>query len=56
MSNKYVISPAAGIGTRMQLDIPKQYYKLNNGKTIHDNTLVKLIDNPLFEKIFVAIA
>ncbi|ADA78397.1 2-C-methyl-D-erythritol 4-phosphate cytidylyltransferase [Francisella tularensis] len=56
MSNKYVIIPAAGIGTRMQLDIPKQYYKLNNGKTILDNTLVKFIDNPLFDKIFVAIA
>ncbi|MFV9931666.1 MAG: 2-C-methyl-D-erythritol 4-phosphate cytidylyltransferase [Francisella endosymbiont of Hyalomma asiaticum] len=56
MSNKYVIIPAAGIGTRMQLDIPKQYYKLSNGKTILDNTLEKFIDNPLFDKIFVAIA
>ncbi|MDE4982586.1 2-C-methyl-D-erythritol 4-phosphate cytidylyltransferase, partial [Francisella tularensis subsp. holarctica] len=43
MSNKYVIIPAAGIGSRMQLDIPKQYYKLNPGKTILDNTLVKFI-------------
>ena len=56
MSNKYVIIPAAGIGTRMQLDIPKQYYKLSNGRTILDNTLAKFIDNPLFDKIFVAIA
>ena len=56
MSNKYVIIPAAGIGTRMQLDIPKQYYKLSNGRTILDNTLVKFIDNPLFDKIFVVIA
>lgn len=56
MSNKYVIIPAAGIGTRMQLDIPKQYYKLSNSMTILDNTLEKFIDNPLFDKIFVAIA
>ncbi|MBK2357659.1 2-C-methyl-D-erythritol 4-phosphate cytidylyltransferase [Francisella hispaniensis] len=56
MSSKYVIIPAAGIGTRMQLDIPKQYCKLSNGKTILDNTLAKFIDNPLFDKIFVAIA
>lgn len=56
MSNKYVIITAAGIGTRMQLGIPKQYYKLSNGRTILDNTLAKFIDNSLFDKIFVAIS
>ncbi|QIW09806.1 2-C-methyl-D-erythritol 4-phosphate cytidylyltransferase [Francisella sp. LA112445] len=55
MSNKYVIIPAAGIGSRMQLDIPKQYYKLTNGKTILDNTLKKFIDNPFFDHIFLAL-
>lgn len=55
MSNKYVIIPAAGVGTRMQLDIPKQYYKLSNGKTILDNTLAKFVENSLFDKIFIAI-
>ncbi|MDE4957570.1 2-C-methyl-D-erythritol 4-phosphate cytidylyltransferase, partial [Francisella tularensis subsp. holarctica] len=40
MSNKYVFIPAAGIGTRLHLDIPIKYFKLNNCKTILDNTLV----------------
>lgn len=43
VSNKYVIIPAAGIGSRMGLDIPKQYYKLINSKTILDNTLEKFV-------------
>lgn len=55
MSNKYVIIPAAGIGTRMRLDIPKQYYKLSNDKTILDNTLEKFVDNPFFDRIYLAL-
>ncbi|API86437.1 2-C-methyl-D-erythritol 4-phosphate cytidylyltransferase [Francisella uliginis] len=55
MSNKYVIIPAAGVGTRMQLDIPKQYCKLSNDKTILDNTLEKFIDSPFFDRIFLAL-
>ena len=55
MSNKYVIIPAAGIGVRMQLDIPKQYCKLSNDKTILDNTLEKFIDNQFFDRIFLAL-
>ncbi|QEO56578.1 2-C-methyl-D-erythritol 4-phosphate cytidylyltransferase [Francisella marina] len=56
MSNKYVIIPAAGIGTRMELDIPKQYYKLINGKTILDNTLEKFVEDSFFDKVIVAIS
>lgn len=56
MSNKYVIIPAAGIGTRMKLDIPKQYYKLSNDKTILDNTLEKFIDNCFLDHIFLALS
>jgi 2-C-methyl-D-erythritol 4-phosphate cytidylyltransferase len=56
VSNKYVIVPAAGVGNRMQLDIPKQYVKLLNGKTILDNSLEKFIDNDFFDKIFIALA
>lgn len=56
MSNKYVIIPAAGIGSRMGLDIPKQYYKLINGKTILDNTLEKFVKDPFFDKVIVAVS
>ena len=51
-----MIIPAAGIGARMQLDIPKQYCKLSNNKTILDNTLEKFIDNPFFDHIFLALS
>ncbi|MFC0322190.1 2-C-methyl-D-erythritol 4-phosphate cytidylyltransferase [Gallibacterium melopsittaci] len=49
------IVPAAGIGSRMQADRPKQYLSLL-GKTILQHTLEKLLSYPIFEKIIVAIA
>lgn len=55
MLSNYVIIPAAGIGSRMQLDIPKQYYKLSNDKTILDNTIEKFVEDSFFDKVFVAI-
>lgn len=51
-----MIIPAAGIGARMQLDIPKQYYKLSNDKTILDNTLEKFLDSSFFDHIFLALS
>ncbi|AIT10183.1 2-C-methyl-D-erythritol 4-phosphate cytidylyltransferase [Candidatus Francisella endociliophora] len=56
MSNKYVIIPAAGIGSRLGLDVPKQYCKLANGKTILDNTLEKFVENSFFDKVIIAIS
>ncbi len=44
MKNKVkiaVIVPAAGIGSRMQCDIPKQYLKINN-KSVLQHTIEKL--------------
>lgn len=55
MSNKYVLIPAAGIGSRMGLNIPKQYCKLSNGKTILDNTLEKFVNSTFFDKVIVAV-
>ena len=51
----WAIVPAAGIGSRMQSDRPKQYLSLN-GKTVLEQTLTRLLALPLFEKIIVAVS
>ncbi len=57
MSNniKYVIIPAAGIGTRMKSEVPKQYIKLKNQKTILDTTISIFVNSGIFEKVIVAL-
>ena len=51
----YAVVPAAGIGTRMQSEIPKQYLQLA-GKTVIEHTLARLLDVNEIEKIVVVIA
>lgn len=54
--NKYIaIVPAAGIGSRMQADKPKQYLSLL-GKTILEHTIERLLSHPQIEKVVVAIS
>jgi 2-C-methyl-D-erythritol 4-phosphate cytidylyltransferase len=47
--NYFVIVPAAGIGLRMQSNVPKQYLPLK-GKTILEYSLHTLLNYPLFKK------
>ena len=47
-SVKYVVIPAAGIGTRMNSEIPKQYIKLKNQKTILDTTISVFVNSDFF--------
>ncbi|TCP13930.1 2-C-methyl-D-erythritol 4-phosphate cytidylyltransferase [Bisgaardia hudsonensis] len=47
--------PAAGIGSRMQADKPKQYLKIN-GKTILEYTVDKLLKHNNINTVIVAIA
>lgn len=56
MKNKklWAIVPAAGIGSRMQADIPKQYLQLLD-KTILQRTIERLDSSLNFEKIVVAL-
>lgn len=54
MTRYFVIIPAAGIGTRMQADIPKQYLKLDQ-HTIIEHTLNCFLADPRFEKVIVAL-
>ena len=56
LSRKIIaIVPAAGVGSRMQADRPKQYLMLH-GKTVLEHTLQRLLDYPVIEKILLAVA
>lgn len=50
----WVLVPAAGIGSRMGADIPKQYLRLH-GKTILEHTLERLLQIPDLAGVVVAI-
>lgn len=50
----WCVVPAAGIGSRMGLDIPKQYLKLH-GKTVLEHTLEKLLAVPLLQRVVLPI-
>jgi 2-C-methyl-D-erythritol 4-phosphate cytidylyltransferase len=49
-----VIVPAAGIGKRMNRDLPKQYLTIA-GKTIIEHTLERLICHPQIGRIIVVL-
>lgn len=54
--NKYIaIVPAAGVGSRMQADKPKQYLSLL-GKTILEHTVDRLLTHPQIDEVLVAIS
>ncbi len=47
--------PAAGIGSRMQSKLPKQYLKLANGKTILDTTIQSLLASDAISNVLVVL-
>lgn len=51
----YAVVPAAGIGSRMQADRPKQYLTIA-GKTILEHTLETLISHPDIHRVIIAIS
>ncbi len=55
MSSLYAVVPAAGVGSRMQADRPKQYLNISD-KTILEHTLERLLAFDHFEKIIVSIS
>ncbi|WP_145586451.1 MULTISPECIES: 2-C-methyl-D-erythritol 4-phosphate cytidylyltransferase [Yersinia] len=48
------IVPAAGIGSRMQADCPKQYL-IVGGKTIIEHAIVSLLSHPRIQRVVVVI-
>ncbi|OCG18211.1 2-C-methyl-D-erythritol 4-phosphate cytidylyltransferase [Gilliamella sp. Fer1-1] len=55
LNNIIAIVPAAGIGCRMNSQIPKQYLKIDS-KTILEHTLNKLLTHPQIAKVIVVIS
>jgi len=55
VSRYWVVIPAAGSGSRMQVDIPKQYLSLGES-TIIEQTLTRLAQHPAIAGIVLAIA
>ncbi|MFA0110652.1 2-C-methyl-D-erythritol 4-phosphate cytidylyltransferase [Vibrio breoganii] len=54
--NKFIaIVPAAGVGSRMQADRPKQYLMLH-GKTILEHTVEKLLSHPAISEVVIAVS
>ena len=51
----WAVVPAAGVGSRMQADRPKQYLPLC-GKTVIEHTLGRLASHPLIEGVVVAVS
>ena len=50
----WAVVPAAGVGRRMNVDIPKQYLEVR-GKTLMEHTVQRLLDFPLLEKVVVVL-
>lgn len=51
----WAVIPAAGVGSRMQADLPKQYLQLHD-KTILGHTLQRFLDEPSIHGIVVVIS
>ena len=51
----WAVVPAAGIGSRMQADRPKQYLDLD-GKTVIEQTLERLASHPRIKGIVISVA
>ena len=53
----FVVVPAAGCGSRMQSDRPKQYLPLGrSGQTVLQTTVLALLDVPEIDGIYVAVS
>jgi len=53
--NIWAIIPAAGVGSRMNADRPKQYLPLL-GKTVLEHTVTRLSQHPLIDNVVLAIS
>lgn len=53
--SNWAVVPAAGSGSRMAADTPKQYLKIQ-GKTILEHTIERLITHPRIDGVVVALA
>ncbi|MCW8908282.1 MAG: 2-C-methyl-D-erythritol 4-phosphate cytidylyltransferase [Sedimenticola sp.] len=49
------VVPAAGVGRRMESELPKQYLPLH-GRSLIEHALLRLLEHPLIERVVVALA
>ena len=54
-SDVIAVVPAAGIGSRMQAECPKQYLKIG-GQTILEHAVASLLARPLVRQVIIAIS
>jgi len=54
-SKLYAVVPAAGIGSRMQADRPKQYLTIGD-QTILEHTLQRMLSFTLIESVAIPVA
>lgn len=52
---RILVIPASGIGSRMKEYLPKQYIKLDNGLSILDTTISRLLSEPFFDLVIVVV-
>lgn len=56
MSKKILLVPAAGVGERMKVGYPKQYYPLFESKTMLEVTVNRMIEMAIFDRIAVVVS
>ncbi len=56
MSKKILLIPAAGVGERMKIGYPKQYYPLLENTTMLEVTVNRMIEMAIFDRIAVVVS
>ena len=56
MSKRILLIPAAGVGERMKIGYPKQYYPLLDNTSMLEVTVNRLQDMHLFDQIAVVVS
>lgn len=56
MSKKILLVPAAGVGERMKVGYPKQYYPLFESKTMLEVTVNRMIEMAIFDRLAVVVS
>ena len=56
MSKKILLIPAAGVGERMKIGYPKQYYPLFENRTMLEVTVNRMIEMAIFDRIAVVVS
>jgi len=52
---RWIVIPAAGVGSRMQSDVPKQYLQLN-GRYLIDHTIERCLTHPGIDSCYVVLS